>query len=655
MVKSLAKQFEELDIKNQEAITNIINDYKVNYTIGKQETIDKINQKTVLKIKSLKGFRSFLKYLNAERTPEIELKFKQYINKKQTEDGINLDKNNKTLDFYIEKIKNDNMLEVLMYKYTIENITFKEMWKFLEEYFSLSLSEKMVYKILFKLEIKKTKEQANNSRRKYCIDNDLANLGNNNIPERVNNRLKNLGFNDIEDLAKFYNNNVKYTYKLLADKLNENVASNDYVFTERWMDKHISKYTPKTKSRLEESVKEFFLENIGKDKIVFNTRTIFPTPSQRELDIYIPSMKIAFEINGDYWHSDKFMLLNNGSTAVNYHNNKREECKKLGIELFFIWEKDWNNHNVLIKKEIVEILQGKKSKNKMLYKLYSSYNNLPIKKEIEKIFKNYIKEKNVFKFGTIVDYLLENGTYIKINGYNDDPYNVAVKALKDDENLLQFYEWDNLNNVLNLIKGKILPLNKISAHKLIAKTITFKEQKDFLQDNHFQGSVRKSGNDVFYGLFKEKELIAVASFAKPRFNKKYDYEFIRYAVDSQYIIYGGVNKLFQKFIKENQPDNIISYIDFNHTTKQHTFLNSLGFEEIKRNGTRKVFYRVEDNKLIDRGSLMRKGADTLLKTNYGSIEECGLNNIEIMYKENFSLYKTAGTRTFIYENKKEKK
>lgn len=57
-----------------------------------------------------------------------------------------------------------------------------------------------------------------------------------------------------------------------------------------------------------------------------------------ELDVYIPSKKVAIEYNDIYWHAFK---------DKNYHLHKTEECEKLGIRLIHIWEDLW-----LSKKEI---------------------------------------------------------------------------------------------------------------------------------------------------------------------------------------------------------------------------------------------------------------------------------------------------------------
>ena len=62
-----------------------------------------------------------------------------------------------------------------------------------------------------------------------------------------------------------------------------------------------------------------------------------------ELDIVIPSKKIAIEYNGLYWHSEQ-----QGKNR-SYHLNKYNLCKDKGYRLIQIWENEW-----LLKKDIVK-------------------------------------------------------------------------------------------------------------------------------------------------------------------------------------------------------------------------------------------------------------------------------------------------------------
>ena len=65
-----------------------------------------------------------------------------------------------------------------------------------------------------------------------------------------------------------------------------------------------------------------------------------------ELDILIPSLNLAFEFNGDYWHSDKMIRERNPhfKTSKQFDDFKKQECEKQGVKLFFVKEKQWVNN-----------------------------------------------------------------------------------------------------------------------------------------------------------------------------------------------------------------------------------------------------------------------------------------------------------------------
>ena len=64
-----------------------------------------------------------------------------------------------------------------------------------------------------------------------------------------------------------------------------------------------------------------------------------------EVDIYVPSKKVAIEYNGHYWHSVK-KLMTRGMTyaeAKKYHRNKSLECERNGIRLIHVWDYEWED------------------------------------------------------------------------------------------------------------------------------------------------------------------------------------------------------------------------------------------------------------------------------------------------------------------------
>ena len=99
----------------------------------------------------------------------------------------------------------------------------------------------------------------------------------------------------------------------------------------------------KNTSSEENEISEY-IEGLIDDNIILNSRDII---SPNELDIYVPSRNVAFEYDGLYWHSDKFV-------ARDYHLSKTEKTITKGIKLIHIFEDEW-----LYKKDIVKSMINK--------------------------------------------------------------------------------------------------------------------------------------------------------------------------------------------------------------------------------------------------------------------------------------------------------
>lgn len=74
-----------------------------------------------------------------------------------------------------------------------------------------------------------------------------------------------------------------------------------------------------------------------------------------EIDIYLPDLKIGFEFNGLYWHSDEFK-------NKNYHINKTNYFRDRGIRIIHIWEDDWINKQDIVKSQIANLVFCNKKK-----------------------------------------------------------------------------------------------------------------------------------------------------------------------------------------------------------------------------------------------------------------------------------------------------
>lgn len=94
-----------------------------------------------------------------------------------------------------------------------------------------------------------------------------------------------------------------------------------------------------------------FIKDNYDGEILTDKKVIYP----QQIDIYLPDLKIGFEFNGLYWHSES-------KKGKNYHIEKTKRCSEIGIELMHIWEDDWVYKNHIVKSIILNRLNKISSK-----------------------------------------------------------------------------------------------------------------------------------------------------------------------------------------------------------------------------------------------------------------------------------------------------
>jgi len=68
-----------------------------------------------------------------------------------------------------------------------------------------------------------------------------------------------------------------------------------------------------------------------------------------EIDIFIPSLNIAIEYNGLYWHSDKIV-------GANYHLDKLNNCNNKGVRLFHLFDDEWRDKKDIVKSRLLNLI-----------------------------------------------------------------------------------------------------------------------------------------------------------------------------------------------------------------------------------------------------------------------------------------------------------
>ena len=215
-------------------------------------------------------------------------------------------------------------------------------------------------------------------------------------------------------------------------------------------------------------------------------------------------------------------------------------------------------------------------------------------------------------------------------------------AEKNSYRCIHIWDWDNKYKVINLINPNKI---KLRGRQVELREISPEEANSFLDKYHIQNSCK--GNIVNLGLFYNNELIEVTTFGRPRYNKNYEWEWLRLASNYQFTIMGGIGKFWKYFQEKYQPKSIITYID-NSKFGKDNFLNNFGFKLIDYGKPTAHWYKRNGRRHITDNLLRQRGADQLLGTNYGKPEICNMTNEDVMIKEGFLKVYDCGQSTWIW-------
>lgn len=265
-----------------------------------------------------------------------------------------------------------------------------------------------------------------------------------------------------------------------------------------------------------------FVKNYANDAIQSDRTIITP----KEIDISVPSKKLAIEYNGLAWHGEI-----RGGKSKFYHRDKMTAANAAGFRMIQVFSNEWENKRDLVKSRLINAL----------------------------------------------------GFSQKIPGR----------------------------------KCQIVSVNKT-------------DTDDFLNRNHIQGMCFFK---IAYGLIYNDELVAVMTFGKPRFNKHYDQELLRYACKQHFAIQGGASKLFKHFLNKHNPRSIISYCDLRWNNGN--VYDQLGFK-LQKTTDPNYWYVVNNNldnrikyqkhklcRLLNRFDPSLTEWENMLNNGYDRVWDCG--------------------------------
>jgi len=232
----------------------------------------------------------------------------------------------------------------------------------------------------------------------------------------------------IEKAKEIYNNLYDYS-KTIIEKSNATFSVICKIHGEfkTTVNKHITHKIGCPKCFEHKMQKEVtnFISSIYKQKLIENDRKIL---KPFELDIFLETIKIAFEFNGIFWHS-----MNNKKNKGKryYHYNKTQKCYDQHITLISVYSDDWIDKQKIVKNYI---------KNVLNYNLnVVDANQCAIKIIDEKLKQKFLLENSLFKKHPKSN--LNLGLY-----YNNElAFLFSIKIKNNFFEILEMCEKDNLN------------------------------------------------------------------------------------------------------------------------------------------------------------------------------------------------------------------
>lgn len=330
-------------------------------------------------------------------------------------------------------------------------------------------------------------------------------------------------------------------------------------------------------------------------------------------------------------------VLNNKKLLEKYHyddnKNLRQISKKIGIHSSTL-QKYYKKHGIEIRnyffstaeKEIIDFIK---------------INNIQI--NIRSIIPPY----------EIDIYIPEHKLAIEFDGlywHSNKPKNYhLVKTQMCEEKGIQLLhifenEWiDPIKQDIwkSIISGKLDRNDRIFGRKTeIREIIDNKLVKEFLDNNHLQGHCPSS---IKLGLFYNDELVSIMTFGKTRFSKKYEYEMIRFCNKKFLSVVGGASKLYKYFVRNYNPESIVSYADRRYSNGN--LYDKLGFEFSHNSTPNYWYFKLPDIILYSRIKFQKHKLKDLLENFNNDISE-----IENMYNNNYRRIFDCGNIIYVLRN-----
>lgn len=380
----------------------------------------------------------------------------------------------------------------------------------------------------------------------------------------------------------------------------------------------LSFYETHNKDTWKKSIEKRIINNIKKYGIKHNAQ------------LHIPKETLNLIDNKD-WLIEQNYTQKKTQNQIAKELNISQHCIESYFKKYKIKIKKWKNSKP--EKEIYDYI-------KSIYSINIEENNrssiFPYELDI------YIPDKHL-----AIEF---NGLYYHSYNHSETPqernYHLIKTELCKEKGIQLLHvfenEWLNKQDIVKSIIASKLGIyqQQIGARECKISLVNFQDTRLFLEQNHIQGFTLSKIN---IGLYHQNELVSLMTFGKPRFNKHYEWEMIRYCNKLHTKISGGASKLLNYFKENYKPKSIISYADRRYFNGK--LYEQLGFSLLRKskpnyyyflNNTFNLYSRVQFQKhklkhilTIFNSNLTE--SENMFNNKYRRIWDCG-NLVYILIK-----------------------
>lgn len=213
----------------------------------------------------------------------------------------------------------------------------------------------------------------------------------------------------------------------------------------------------------------------------------------------------------------------------------------------------------------------------------------------------------------------------------------AIEAEKNGWKLIQIFDWDNEEEIIELIDNICNPPKKINARDCIVEEIPQEISLRFINENHRKG-IQALGS-ISFGLKKDGELVQVLCLSKERFMKSEpdEYEIIRMCSKKGLRVNGGASKLMKAFIEsEYKPLRIKTFVDY--SKGQGNVYKKMGMQFVGFSNLNGYYANIDTGEAHKESTVERLFGDLYKKEN--------LTRQQYMNSKRFYLIFDAGNKIF---------